>query len=143
MSSECVAEPATPWIYRLTALALLRWMAALALLMSFLLPAKGLFGLDICLFHHVTGLPCPGCGMTRAFCAIAHGHFSQAWAIHPFSIPFYGVAVLVLVEPPIAGKFQGLRQPGTQRILGFLGTGLLLAMGIFGLARMLRFYPWP
>jgi len=34
------------------------------------------------------------------------------------------------------------RQEG-QRILGYLGMGLLMAMGLFGLARMAGFYPWP
>jgi hypothetical protein len=32
----------------------------------------------ICLFHQMTGLNCPGCGMTRALYALLHGHFQAA-----------------------------------------------------------------
>ncbi len=31
-----------------------------------------------CIFHHVTGLDCPGCGGQRAFHLLLHGEFMQA-----------------------------------------------------------------
>ena len=31
-----------------------------------------------CQFHRLTGLDCPGCGMTRAVYALLHGHFLRA-----------------------------------------------------------------
>jgi hypothetical protein len=34
--------------------------------------------LRLCPFHWLTGRPCPLCGLTRAFCALAKGHFGQA-----------------------------------------------------------------
>lgn len=36
-----------------------------------------------CLFHLFTGLHCPGCGLTRALHALAHGDITRAWAMHP------------------------------------------------------------
>lgn len=32
----------------------------------------------ICTLHKLTGLNCPGCGMTRAFYALLHGNFATA-----------------------------------------------------------------
>ncbi len=32
----------------------------------------------VCQFHKLTGLNCPGCGMTRALYALLHGDFSAA-----------------------------------------------------------------
>jgi Protein of unknown function (DUF2752) len=32
----------------------------------------------VCVFHQLTGLNCPGCGATRSFYALLHGHFQLA-----------------------------------------------------------------
>jgi hypothetical protein len=56
---------------------------------------KDLPGFVLCPFRAVTGLPCPGCGMTRAFCAIGHGDFASAVGFNPLA-PFVFVAMLLL-----------------------------------------------
>jgi hypothetical protein len=33
----------------------------------------------ICLIRSLFGVPCPGCGMTRAISCIFHGHFKRAF----------------------------------------------------------------
>jgi hypothetical protein len=43
------------------------------------------------------GVPCPGCGLTRATLALLQGHFAQALAYHP----------LVLVFAPLFGAALG------------------------------------
>lgn len=37
-------------------------------------------GPSFCLFRRISGVPCPGCGMTRAFSCAAHGHPRRAIA---------------------------------------------------------------
>jgi uncharacterized protein DUF2752 len=39
----------------------------------------------ICLMRRFFHLPCPGCGMTRAFAALAKGDWSAAAALHPLA----------------------------------------------------------
>jgi hypothetical protein len=38
---------------------------------------------DVCIFHWLTGLPCPTCGMTRAVCHAVRGQWAQSMAWHP------------------------------------------------------------
>lgn len=38
---------------------------------------------SICLFYHLTGLPCPGCGLTRSFVCLGHGHIFESLHWHP------------------------------------------------------------
>lgn len=39
----------------------------------------------ICLSRRLFRLPCPLCGMTRAFTAIARGEWRAAWTFHPLA----------------------------------------------------------
>ena len=51
----------------------------------------------VCLFKHVTGLPCPSCGSTSSLIAILHGEFSDAFLLNPLGF----VMLLVMVILPI------------------------------------------
>jgi Protein of unknown function (DUF2752) len=50
----------------------------------------------VCVFNEVTGLPCPGCGMTRAVSALCRGEWQKSQALHPFA-PGIALAVVVLI----------------------------------------------
>lgn len=52
-----------------------------------------------CIFHSVTDVPCPGCGMTRACIALTHAHFTEAWRYHPFSFLIVCLAVGIAFFP--------------------------------------------
>jgi len=39
----------------------------------------------ICLFRRAFDLPCPGCGLTRAFAHLAKGEWAAAFADHPLA----------------------------------------------------------
>jgi len=80
---------------------------------SFLLPA-GKIGLGVCAFKEMTGLPCPGCGLTRSFISISHGQFAEAFRMHPLgpfiylALGFYMVkwGVEAALGKPIAGGIE-------------------------------------
>ncbi len=47
------------------------------------------YQLPLCLFKLMTGYPCAGCGMTRAFEAAAHGRFREAFEWHPVGLALF------------------------------------------------------
>jgi len=56
-------------------------------------------GPPMCPFRLLSGLPCPGCGMTRALCALLRGDLDAALRFNLFSIPVLG---LLIVAPLLA-----------------------------------------
>jgi hypothetical protein len=46
--------------------------------------------------HRLTGLPCPGCGLTRSITSMTHGEILSAAAYHPFG-PLIWVLLLALM----------------------------------------------
>lgn len=121
------------------------FLSALLLASALLpLPQNGaIAGLpSICAFHNLTGLPCPGCGLTRAWVAMAHGHVAQALIWHPLGpllfLAALGYAIwsawVALNRPP----FPMPRRLQNQ-IIGF-GTTLLLG---FWALRLAGVFPLP
>src|SRR5438132_10201211 len=46
---------------------------------------------SFCLTYHLFGRRCPGCGMTRAFIAVGHGHIGEAMQLNKFSVIVYAL----------------------------------------------------
>ena len=63
--------------------------------LSIILPSAP-HGPFFCLFRFITGLPCPSCGMTRAFIALGHGDVKSAFFLNPASPLIYCTAWLTL-----------------------------------------------
>lgn len=60
-----------------------------------LLKDKGA-GFSVCPFRNITGLPCPGCGITRSVCFALSGSFAESFAMNPLGL----AVVLVLFVLP-------------------------------------------
>ena len=94
---------------------------------SFILPPMDL-GIPLCLFHAATGLPCPGCGLTRSFVAISHGRFLQSLAFNQMGPALFGFLLILLAnrlfrvcgcKPP----FASAEAPAAYYLIG---AGLIL-----------------
>lgn len=62
------------------------------------------------LFHHfcpmviISGLPCPGCGLTRSFVYLASGKVQQSIYINPMGIPIAGILIYFFWNRYILGR---------------------------------------
>jgi Protein of unknown function (DUF2752) len=85
----------------------------------------------LCFVRRFTGFSCPGCGMTRAFAALARGEWHAAWGFHPLSF-------LVLTELAVAWALWGVsirrgRAPLSRRAVNVAlaaNAALLLAVWV-------------
>ena len=74
-------------------------VAAIALLYAIL----SLAGIG-CPIKYCTGVSCPGCGMTRAWHAVLHLNFKEAFAFHPLWILPVPLALLIIFRRKINPK---------------------------------------
>ena len=94
----------------------------------------------VCPLFKLTGLACPGCGLTRGFHALFHGdvltalHFN---ALIPVWLAIFGYLFLSLVLFALRGKALPMKLPRPVTLWVFL-FGLLA----FGLVRNLPVYPF-
>lgn len=78
---------------------------AAVLLLAALLPVSWKSPVPLCAFNALTGLDCPGCGMTRAFLLIGHGRLADATAAHPASL----AAFLIVSGMALLGALRAVR----------------------------------
>lgn len=91
-----------------------------------------------CVFHHLTGWHCPGCGTARGLHALIHGRLVQALAFNPFMVavlPFLAVAGARGLRDALAGG-----PPKTRRLTPAWAIWLLA--GLVGAFWVLRNIPW-
>ena len=86
-------------------------------------------GRTLCPFALMTGIPCPGCGLTRSIAGLARGDLAASLSMHPFGA--------VLVMEAIVLGIAGYRQPRiftkTWAIVVVLGINFLALLAIWWL----------
>lgn len=74
--------------------------------------AVGLFGYELpvaCALRAATGIPCPGCGLTRAFVFLVHGQVAAGVAVHPVAPAVLGWLLLEALRHALWLGFARLR----------------------------------
>ena len=51
---------------------------------------------ELCTMRRMTGVNCPGCGLTRSFISLAHGDLRSSWLYNPAGV-FWFVAVAMQI----------------------------------------------
>lgn len=93
-----------------------------------------------CPFRQLTGLNCPGCGLTRGFHALFHGDILSALhfnALLPFYALLLGYLFLSLLLVAARGHGLPLKTLSPAALYGFLALSV-----IFTVVRNLPFYPF-
>ena len=49
---------------------------------------------NVCIFLRTTGLPCPGCGLTRSIVAAAHGNLALSFSYHRLGLLIFIYIIL-------------------------------------------------
>lgn len=92
-----------------------------------------LFGAPFCPMRSITGFPCAGCGLTRAFLHMAAGEFSEAARMNPMAFP-------VLAFFLYCGYFRygkGTKIKGFGAVLGILVASMIAFFAV----RMYLYFP--
>ena len=86
-----------------------------------------------CPLQHFTGIPCPGCGLSRAASLLTQGRLEESLTVHPFLISLLFVLVLWAWER--YGRNRSPRLSAAAALLCFTGMILFYAW------RITRYFP--
>ena len=130
-----------PGCYRLLFNPFATWGSLGMLALVSHLPPDGA-GVPVCLFQAISGLPCPGCGLTRGLSSLIQGNAAAAFGYHPFAFIVLPLFLMLAVH-------NVLPQAARQRLQAFCGAhdrwirrgyhGFIYTFVGFGVLRMLAY----
>jgi hypothetical protein len=106
------------------------------------------FGPPFCPTALLFGVPCPGCGLTRATVAMLHGEVGAALHFHPLApilVPLFGGAVALVLVDYVRGPTRRRLVPAwwTSRAATYAFSGLLAVLVGVWLARFAGYFGGP
>jgi hypothetical protein len=103
-------DPLFHWVLLLVSSAIIALSVVLSVRSEtqVLLPVLGTPLPDLCMFKRMTGLGCPGCGMTRSFISLGHGDLAMAFSYNPAGLWFY--AIILFQIPFRAAQLWRIRR---------------------------------
>ena len=99
-------------------------------------PAAVERGPELCVFRRLTGLPCPGCGLTRSWVNFAHGDIGTSVAFNAFGpVLLAATVVAVIVAGWMLVTRRGVPRVFTSRSAIRLAAGALAIWVGYGVLR--------
>jgi len=104
---------------------------------SFLLSPHGIEdGPVLCPFRALTGLPCPGCGLTRSWVYAAHGWWRESFAANPFGLVVVA-AILALAVTVVVKRVRRTPPPQLDKLLRHpLAIGIGAVWLVYAIVRL-------
>lgn len=93
----------------------------------------------VCVARMLFGIPCPGCGITRAFLLLAQGKIKEATIMHPFWI-----AIVVLLSAFLINRYFTKDKEMSKKVMSVLkicAIITLLLCIVYYMYRMITWYP--
>lgn len=139
MTGEIYEKPFFSTLERAAALLGVAAMSAAGFAVRYFNPETAGF-FPVCPLFKLTGLACPGCGLTRGMHAFLHGDFLTALDYNlllPAVLLFAGVLFVTLCSIAARGRGVNFKFLTPKLIYGFFIFAL-----VFGVVRNLPFYPF-
>lgn len=92
-------------------------------------------GLPPCTIYHLTGRPCPSCGLTTSVSAIVHGQLRLAWRANPVGFLIVGIALGVALN----SLYALLRGRSVRLDLDWVNRILLVLLSVWLIHGVVRF----
>lgn len=93
-----------------------------------------------CVWRSLTGYPCPGCGLTRAFAAISEFNIVDSIRFNPEALIFTAIAVLALIAPQwVSSAFASIKhlfRKQSDRNVLFYSVAFFLVLWILNIIRV-------
>lgn len=93
-----------------------------------------------CIYRATLGIPCPGCGMTRAFVSLLGGHFAEAFAMNPLW-PLVVLACLLMAYLFTFKKTQDFKRWLLTKLGTRVSLGVLILVILVYCLRMILLFP--
>jgi hypothetical protein len=98
-------------------------------------------GLPPCLFHYLTHLPCPSCGLTTSWTYLSHLEIKKSIITHPMGLPLFFIFLIISLRaiPEALGKKTVLTQilEGKHHRYIYIGVFIFLISWFIHLVRMI------
>jgi len=135
------AHTPAPDCYRLLFNPFATWGSLGMLLLVSHLPPDGA-GVPVCLFRAMSGLPCPGCGLTRALSSLVQGDPATAFSYHPFAFFILPLFLMLAAHNflPLAARQRVRDLCGKhERLIRRGYHGFIYTFVAFGVLRLLAY----
>lgn len=93
----------------------------------------------ICPLRMICGLPCPGCGITRAFLLVLQGEFFEATIMHPFWISTVLLVVIYVILRYFCGQSEQIKK--VMSIFRICVIVTLILCILYYIYRMINWFP--